>query len=274
MKRCPRCGASKDHHAFRRSPRTGAIFGTCRDCLNAAKRASRVRKVRPTVVERFWSRIDKTESCWNWRGGLNSSGYGSIGVGGRVVLVHRWAYEHFVGPIPPGLQIDHLCRNRRCANPAHLEPVTASENCRRGECGAHLQDYNVLAAAERARTHCPYGHPYDERNTLRYRGQRRCKTCHRRRIAEYKRARTKTARGIPHDVRRGVRATGAKLTDERVLDILRRVAAGEKQRDIARDLGVSEATVSNVAHGKTWRHVAAANDVVEIRPAAGEGSAP
>jgi hypothetical protein len=70
--------------------------------------------------------------CWEWIGTCQSNGYGAFAVAGKTLRAHRWAYEHFVGPIPVGLTIDHLCRNRTCVNPEHMEPVTSAENTRRG----------------------------------------------------------------------------------------------------------------------------------------------
>lgn len=85
--------------------------------------------------ERFMGKVQvNDDGCWLWTGKLNNSGYGSFGVGARGTGVrgaHRWSYEYHVGPIPKGLQIDHLCRVRNCVNPGHLEPVTAAENNRR-----------------------------------------------------------------------------------------------------------------------------------------------
>lgn len=74
--------------------------------------------------------VERTESCWNWTGAL-AKGYGRINCAGDKWLAHRWSYEHHVGPIPEGLDIDHLCENTRCVNPEHLEPVTGAENTRR-----------------------------------------------------------------------------------------------------------------------------------------------
>lgn len=76
-------------------------------------------------------RISFTDDCWNWQGAVTSSGYGSVGHRGRIWSTHRLAYELLIGPIPDGLQIDHLCRNKLCCNPWHLEPVTVQENRRR-----------------------------------------------------------------------------------------------------------------------------------------------
>jgi hypothetical protein len=99
-------------------------------------------KSRIDPIVRFMSRVDKTDRCWLWTGAATGSvrKYGVFGPGGGAVNVyaHRWIYEHAVGPIPEGLEIDHLCRVYLCVNPAHLEPVTHGENRRRArltECG-------------------------------------------------------------------------------------------------------------------------------------------
>jgi hypothetical protein len=130
----------------------------------------------PTPPElRFWPKVDKTETCWLWTAGRSDTGYGTFSVGqGVKVGAHRWAYEALVGPVPEGLQLDHLCRVRHCVNPAHLEPVTQRENMRRG--AGHPP---FTGARERAATHCPHGHPYDEENTYRNprTGFRSCRAC-------------------------------------------------------------------------------------------------
>lgn len=87
-----------------------------------------------TPHERFMAFVDKGTgegTCWVWVGGLHRNGHGKFGADGRAQLAHRWSYEHHRGPIPEGLEIDHLCNNPPCVNPRHLEPVTHLENVRR-----------------------------------------------------------------------------------------------------------------------------------------------
>jgi hypothetical protein len=113
-----------------------------------------------TLAERFWSKVEKTSSCWLWRGATNASGYGLSWdpTRQRPKRAHRVSYELSVGPIPEGLVLDHLCRNPSCVNPAHLEPVTDRENILRG----------TGASAQNARkTHCPKGHPLEGDNLYR-----------------------------------------------------------------------------------------------------------
>lgn len=125
---------------------------------------------RPTEDERFWGYIDKTDACWNWTGTQNGRGYGFFAPHrSGYVQVHRYSYEKLIGPIPEGLTIDHLCRNKLCVNPEHLEPVTAGENTRRAQ---------IAHGIGVAVTHCPQGHEYTVENTyVEPKGSRSCRTC-------------------------------------------------------------------------------------------------
>jgi hypothetical protein len=107
-----------------------------------------------------------------WTGAKSKNGYGHFRTSGdKLHYAHRFAYELLIGPIPEGLQLDHLCRNRACVRPEHLEPVTHVENIRRSDLQAARARW--LATI----THCPQRHPYDEANTRMSRGARVCKEC-------------------------------------------------------------------------------------------------
>lgn len=117
---------------------------------------------------RWWQRVIPTDGCWEWTGLVKSNGYGHMNINHTSKYAHRLAYEHFVGPIPHGLTIDHLCRKRSCVNPAHMEVVTRGENARRG-----MVNRTIKAA-------CPHGHPYAGENVyVEPRGPRRCRICKR-----------------------------------------------------------------------------------------------
>ena len=136
-----------------------------------------------TLAERFWAKVDKTgegQGCWTWTAACTTGGYGQFNLGGgRKAYVHRLAYEWLVGAIPDGLVIDHLCRNRLCCNPAHLEPVVQRTNVERGRAVLHVDRWqDASATKKRGLTHCKYGHPFDEANTIqRKAGRRGCRAC-------------------------------------------------------------------------------------------------
>ena len=133
---------------------------------------------------RFWSKVDKSGDCWLWLGARNHNGYGRHMFRGHRIMAHRVAYMLSVGEIPAGLQLDHLCRTRRCVNPSHLEPVTQTENIMRGV---------SPTAINAKRESCTHGHEFTADNTyVTPDGRRQCRTCIRRRLAESE-ARRRTA---------------------------------------------------------------------------------
>lgn len=123
---------------------------------------------------KFWV---NAVGCWEWLGTRNADGYGIVCVGESRQRAHRVAYEQYVGPIPDGLVIDHLCSNRACINPKHLEPVAQAENARRGASGR-----------DRTRTECKNGHAFVDGSYSMMRGGtkrrymvKRCLICNRER---------------------------------------------------------------------------------------------
>lgn len=151
-----------------------------------------------TAEDRFFSRIERDGDCWLWTGALGGGGYALFGANGKRGMAHRWSYEHHVGPIPDGMEIDHVChtravragtceggddcQHRRCVNPAHLDVVTRVENVARGN--GHGRE-----------THCPQGHPYNDENTyITPNGWRDCRRCINRRAREYRQRRRQRSR--------------------------------------------------------------------------------
>lgn len=127
----------------------------------------------------FLTKTHVTDTCWLWAGAVQSSGYGSFGADGRTHLAHRFAYEALNGSIPDGMSIDHLCRNKLCVNPAHMEPVTLAENVRRAD------------KASGRTSVCSKGHPLTQHPS---KPQQWCRTCNNERHAAYQRRRYAEAR--------------------------------------------------------------------------------
>ena len=121
-------------------------------------------------IQKFLSKIKITSSgCWEWGKPNHNKGYGVLCYKYKRMYIHRFIYDYFYGNLKPNLQIDHLCRNRLCVNPKHLEQVTHKTNTLRGF---------SFSAINSRKTHCPKGHPYSGDNLcFDYRGTRRCKKC-------------------------------------------------------------------------------------------------
>lgn len=132
------------------------------------------------IMERF---VVKTDSCWLWLG-KKDFGYGRVGFNGSHVRAHKLIYEGLKGPVPTGLVLDHLCRNRGCVNPDHLEPISNRENVLRGV---------GLSAENAKKTHCKHGHAFEGANLLIVGAQRQCRTCRLARSREWKRKRRELA---------------------------------------------------------------------------------
>lgn len=132
---------------------------------------------RASVRLTFWQHVDASGNCWPWTRGSRSSStgnrYGTVTVGGRrIQSAHVFAYESYYGSVPPGLEIDHLCRNTLCCNPLHLEAVTHRVNVLRGE---------SPAAKQALQTHCKRGHEFTSANTYTHptTERRHCRECKR-----------------------------------------------------------------------------------------------
>jgi len=171
-------------------PKGLLLFHSCRNrkCVNPEHlealpqsvisrqvRAAKPQWLNTTAIERFLEKIAISGSgCWEWQAYVDKGGYGKFG----RLYAHRWSYEYFKGRIPDGHHLDHLCQNRKCVNPDHLEAVLPKVNVMRGR---------GLTAENARRTHCVNGHLLDEQNTYVYQGQRHCIACLRDRTRRYRR---------------------------------------------------------------------------------------
>ncbi len=122
--------------------------------------------------QRFWVKVEKTQTCWYWIGATGPNGYGRFGLGGPTGYAHRISYEEANGTIPTGLVIDHICRVRCCVNPDHLRAVTQNDNI-------HAPGSQCFSAINALKTHCPRGHEYTHANTRTNSGSRVCRACDR-----------------------------------------------------------------------------------------------
>jgi hypothetical protein len=130
-------------------------------------RTYRERLLSRIVVDLDGPRVVDDAPCWTWTGKLLKNGYGTY----RDQVAHRQVYEELVGSVADDLDLDHLCRNHACVNPAHLDPVAHAENCQRGTAGQVNRERML------AKTHCARNHEWTPENTKQTATQRKCRTC-------------------------------------------------------------------------------------------------
>lgn len=141
--------------------------GYCHKHLARFYKYSDPNYTKPSFQGKFWSKVSRSGGCFEWTSSLTSDGYGKVWDGSKTRLAHRVAYEFANGKIPNGLEIDHLCRNRRCVNPDHLEAVTAKINSQRSL---------SVSGVNFRKTHCQKGHVFDQVNKN---GHKICTQCRR-----------------------------------------------------------------------------------------------
>jgi hypothetical protein len=154
--------------------------GVASSVRSTGMRAKSIPPLTPAQDERFWSKVDVPEQpscCWEWIGNIHATGYGQFSLGQRQLLPHRVAYTLLIGPIPLDRQLDHLCRNRRCVNPDHLQVATPRINTLRS---------GAIPAINARKTHCIQGHEYTPDNTKWNGNKRSCRLC---RVEGYRRYR-------------------------------------------------------------------------------------
>ena len=196
----------------------------------------------PSVVSRFWSKVDKSGECWIWTAGKNEGGYGQFTPSrGKNMRAHRFSYELTVGPTPKGAPLDHICHDpnechggdncphRACVNPDHLRVSSNDENTS-NERSRHSNS---------RKTHCVKGHEYSDENTRIWAGRRYCVTCmdERNRIA------------------RSARSPRTNLTEDQVREIRKMSLSGIGRQVISEQYGISPSNVSNIVYRRSWKHV-------------------
>jgi DNA-binding XRE family transcriptional regulator len=200
------------------------------------------------LIERFWAKVDASGDCWEWIAPRTPAGYGQFQLTShRRIAAHRFAWEILVGPIPEGLQLDHLCRNPPCVNPDHLEPVTPRENTLRG--------YGPTARYAKATT-CVAGHPLAGDNLYRYPdGERGCRTCARRAAGELRERKREEARRNA-DVLTALKRQREEAMRQAVSGFGATVRQLRKERNLSLDdlgakTGIAKSALSTIENGLT-----------------------
>lgn len=231
--------------------------------------------------KKFWSKVVQGGGCWVWAGMHSDRGYGAFMAEGKRYMAHRVAYALTFGDPSPEMDVDHLCRNRGCCNPAHLEAVTHRENLLRG---------NGFAGRNSRKNHCAQGHEFTPENTgLNARGYRQCQTCKnaktkvycekyrasakgRARVLREERTRKAAAQakftaqnpGIPYSpgaaiaaaVPKGSAASNSRLTEVLAIEIRQKYAAGGYSfARLAKEYEVNKGTIGALITRRTWKHV-------------------
>jgi hypothetical protein len=172
---CERCGETLERRANEKPGRFAKRRFCSKQCASAHA-SERATAKRTPMPGRFWEKaaVGVDDQCWRWKGAAHSEGYGFFWLDGRRQYAHRVAYELTHGPIPRGLQIDHLCRTPACVNPAHLEAISLVENLKRGE--------GFSGSLYKPKSECKHGHPLSGANLyVAPDGHRVCITCRRER---------------------------------------------------------------------------------------------
>lgn len=168
---CPACGAPVGAYCKSRNGRP-----TVGNDPHFARQRAAAGEAIQTDADRFWAKVEKTDTCWLWTAGTNGCGYGRFWFDGRFVYAHRWAYEQVHDTIASGLVLDHLCRNPSCVRPDHLEAVTESTNVLRGGASFNLTGLCIAGLHQISGASDVYVRPN---------GVRQCLRCIRTRRAEH-----------------------------------------------------------------------------------------
>ncbi len=189
---------------------------------------------RMSLADRFWSKVERLgpDECWVWRSPLNRGGYGHFQLDGKTQSAHRVLFRVLGQDIPDGLQVDHICRNRACVNPAHLRFVTPAVNAR--ENSISFAAINIQKEAR------PYGHPYSGENLIRRGNGRWCRACARAEVQRRVRRRFET--GL-------VLHPKPRIAPDIVAEILR---SDERHYIIASRLNVSRSAVRAIRIRNGW----------------------